>query len=98
MAPLQLRYRTTHLLTIITLLVPFLLTACSSSCNKSMRISRIADQQLVVIDSLRSERKSAEVSSLVQKDATLRHAEAHLTQALESLTKSIQTVKEEEDK
>lgn len=97
-APLTHHFHTTHLLTLTLLIVSLCATGCSSHCNRSDRISRIADQQLVVIESLRGERKSPEVISRVQKDTALGRAEGHLTQALDALERSVQAIKQEENK
>lgn len=97
-APHKLRLRTSLSLTTATLLAAASLSACSSHCNKSTRISSIVDQQLVVIESLKRERESLQVSGIAQKDETLRRAEVHLATALVALERSIQEIKQEEEK
>lgn len=95
-APLTLRFSTPCLFIMATLLTSILLSGCSSTCNKSLRIARIADQQLAVIESVKREREAPEVSGLAKKNATLWRAEQHLSAALGALERAVLAIKQEE--
>ncbi|MBS1983570.1 MAG: hypothetical protein JST16_05300 [Bdellovibrionales bacterium] len=97
-APLTLRFCASRLLTTLTLATPLFVSACASTCTKSARISRIADQQLVVIESVQRERGSPAVSGPASKNEALRRAEAHLSEALDALKRSVEAINQEEEK
>ena len=89
-------YKLTHLISVTSLLLFSIFTSsCSTTCHRREAALHVLEQQNTVLQVLKTERESGEVQTKTANDPALSKAEAHLREAMKSLTESNQALKAE---
>jgi len=91
--PLPYQFLNSHPALYSLFLIPLCLTACSTANPRRDLLMHVFNDQNDVLQKIKTERQAAAVATKVKKDPALSEAEAHLDQAISSITDANNAIK-----